>query len=212
MTDTLDLTVRDFTRQLAAEQPTPGGGSAAALVGALGAALVSMVCRYTIGRERYRDSAQRATELLDRAEALRAALEHATEADVAAYQGYAEAQRLPKETEEEKAARAQALQQALRASTEVPLVVAEQSAQLMRLAYEASEIGNPYLISDAGVGASLGLAAFESAALNVELNAAGVDDRAFAESSLGRLRAAGRSDELRALADSTYGLIRERTG
>jgi formiminotetrahydrofolate cyclodeaminase len=212
MTAPLDLPVRDFARQLAAEQPTPGGGSAAALAGSLGAALVSMVCHYTIGRERYRDSEDRAKQLLEQAELLRAALEGATAADVAAYQGYAEAQRLPRETDEQKAARKQELQRALQASTEVPLDVAERSAQLVRLAYEASEIGNPNLISDAGVAASLGLAAFEAAALNVELNAGGLDDKAHAESSLGRLRAAGERGELRALVDRTYELIRTRTG
>jgi formiminotetrahydrofolate cyclodeaminase len=211
MTGALDLPLSEFTRQLAAEQPTPGGGSAAALVGATGAALVSMVCRYTIGRERYRSSEDRANQLLDEAERLRSALEQDVEADVEAYQGYAEAQRLPRDTDEQKAARDEARQRALIASTEVPLGVAERSSQVVRLACDASAIGNPYLISDAGVAASLGLAAFESAALNVELNASGLEDAAFASSVLERLRLAGTIDELRAVATATYGTIRRRT-
>jgi formiminotetrahydrofolate cyclodeaminase len=213
MPDTLELTVRDFVHQLAAEQPTPGGGSAASLVGALGASLVSMVCRYTAGREKYRDSEERATALLARAEELRAALTDATEADVAAFGAYSEAQKMPRDTDEQKAARAAKQQEALRASTQVPLGVAEQSAEVVSLAREAAAIGNPFLISDAGVAASLGLAAFESAVLNVELNAGGLDDRDFAADALERVRAAGGAEgHLRGLVDQTYATIRSRTG
>src|SRR2546423_15659333 len=84
-TGVLDLAVHDFSAQLAAKQPTPGGGSAAALVGALGAGLVSMVCQYTVGRERYADVEEAAQRVLARAEELRMELEQAVEADVAAY-------------------------------------------------------------------------------------------------------------------------------
>src|SRR2546423_13302767 len=84
-TGVLDLAVHDFSAQLAAKQPTPGGGSAAALVGALGAGLVSMVCQYTVGRERYADVEEAAQRVLVRAEELRVELEQAVEADVAAY-------------------------------------------------------------------------------------------------------------------------------
>ena len=212
MTPLLDIPMRDFTAQLAAEQPTPGGGSAAALGGALGAGLVSMVCRYTTGRERYADVEAEIGALLGRAEELRAALEVATEADVEAYQGYAEAQKLPKETEEEIELRAVALQSALQASTTVPLEVAEHCAALIPLAQRTAEIGNRYLISDAGVGASLALAGFEAAALNVELNAAGLKDGDFAERALARLRAAGERDELRRLVDATYATIAAANG
>ena len=208
----LDITMGDFTAQLAAEQPTPGGGSAAALGGALAAGLVSMVCRYTIGRDRHREVEAQAVELLDRSEQLRKALEEATEADVDAYQGYADAQRLPKETAQEVEARASALQAALRASTIVPLEVAEHAAELIRLAEKAATIGNPYLISDAGVAASLALAAFQAAALNVELNAAGIEDCGFADEALQRLRAAGQEEELQAAIARTYEVIRSRTG
>jgi len=212
MTPLLDIPMRDFTAQLAAEQPTPGGGSAAALGGALGAGLVSMVCRYTAGRERYQDVEVEIGELLQRAEELRSALEAATEADVEAYQGYAEAQKLPQESEAEAEQRAAALQSALQASTTVPLEVAEHCAALIPLAHRAAEIGNRYLISDAGVGASLALAGFEAAALNVELNAGGLKDSDFAERALARLRDAGDRDELRRLVDATYATIAAANG
>jgi formiminotetrahydrofolate cyclodeaminase len=203
----LDMEIGEFTSRLAAEEPTPGGGSAAALSGALGAALVCMVCRYTTGRERYREVEADALELLERAEDLRSALERATEDDIEAYRGYATAQQLPKETAAEQEARTAALQSALRASTVVPLEVAEHAAEVVRLAHRAASIGNRYLISDAGVAASLALAAFEAAALNVELNAAGVEDAAFSTDALERLRAAGTAAELRTLVDRTYETI-----
>ena len=84
MPDIVDLTVSEFLRQLAAEQPTPGGGSAAALTGALAACLVCMVCAYTIGRERYRDVDKVARRLLARAQELQGDFERATDADAAA--------------------------------------------------------------------------------------------------------------------------------
>jgi formiminotetrahydrofolate cyclodeaminase len=208
----LDMEMGEFTSRLAAEQPTPGGGSAAALGGALAAALVCMVCRYTIGRDRYRDVEAEAARLLDRAEELRSALERATEADVEAYRGYAAAQKLPKETPEQVEARAAALQGALRDSTVVPLEVAEHAAELLQLAQRAAEIGNRYLVSDAGVAASLALAAFEAAALNVELNAAGIEDAAFVSQALERLAAAGSAAELRTAVERTYGAIRTANG
>lgn len=212
MASLLDKSIGEFAAELAAERPTPGGGSAAALGGALGAALVSMVCSYTTGRERYADVETEAEELLERAEGLRAALEAATVADVDAYQRYADAQKLPKEAPEEVEVREAALQEALKASTEVPLEVAERSAEAIALAEGAARIGNRYLISDAGVAASLALAAFEAAALNVELNAGGLEDVAFAEEARERLRRAGERDSLREAVDRTYATIRAGGG
>src|SRR5205807_1997744 len=116
------------SRQLAAGQPTPGGGSAAALVGAHGAGLVSMVCNYTVGREQYADVDAEMRGVLARAEELRGQLERAVEDDVAAYGSYSDAQKLPRETDDEKAARDAALDAALRESTLVPLAVAERAS------------------------------------------------------------------------------------
>src|SRR5947208_10026892 len=96
------LPVREFSDQLAAGQPTPGGGSAAALAGALGAGLVSMVCNFTVGREKYADVEDEMRGVLRRSEELRGELERAVEDDVAAYGGYAEAQRMPRETDDER--------------------------------------------------------------------------------------------------------------
>src|SRR3954468_8765867 len=207
----IDLTVSEFTRQLAAEQPTPGGGSAAALTGALAACLVCMVCAYTIRRERYRDVDKVARRLLARAQELQGDFERATEADAAAYQSFADAQRSPRDSPGQRAARSAAMQQALRDSTDVPLDVAAAAAELVGLARVAAEIGNESLISDAAVAASLAFAAFQSARLNVELNVAGITDQAFAQAARERLALAGRAEDLDVVVRSTYRLISGRT-
>src|SRR2546423_13718350 len=125
------LSVREFSRALAGKQPTPGGGGAAALAGALGAGLVSMVCNYTVGREKYAEVDEEMRALLARSEELRRELERAVEHDVAAYGSYSAAQKLPRETDEERRAREEALDAALRESTIVPLGVAERCAEVL---------------------------------------------------------------------------------
>jgi formiminotetrahydrofolate cyclodeaminase len=159
-----DLSVRDFSAQLASRAPTPGGGSAAALAGALGAGLVSMVCNFTVGREKYAEVEDEMQALLRRSEELRGELEQAVEDDVAAYGSYADAQKLPRESEEQQRERDSALAGAMRSSTVVPLEVAERCAELLGLAVRAAELGNRFLISDAAVGAELAAAARASAA------------------------------------------------
>src|SRR5437763_16889695 len=96
-----DLSVHEFSQQLAAGQPTPGGGSAAALVGALGAGLLSMVCNYTVGREKHADVDEEMRGVLARAHELRTQLERAVEAAVAAYGSYSHPQELPRDTDAE---------------------------------------------------------------------------------------------------------------
>ena len=211
-TGVLDLAVHDFSAQLAAKQPTPGGGSAAALVGALGAGLVSMVCQYTVGRERYADVEEAAQRVLVRAEELRVELEQAVEADVAAYGSYSRAQSMPRETDAEQGARNAALQMALRESTSVPLGVAERCTELLELAVEAAEIGNPFLISDAAVGAELAAAARASAELNVRLNVGGLEDEAFADESRARLQAMDARVGGRELVERAARAVAERAG
>jgi len=208
----LDQSVREFSSGLAAKQPTPGGGSAAALAGALGAGLVSMVCQYTVGRERYADVEEAARRVLARADELRVELEQAVDADVAAYGSYSQAQSMPRETEADQRERHAALQAALRESTEVPLGVAERCAELLELAAEAAEIGNPFLISDAAVGAEMAAAALASAELNVRLNVGGLEDNAFAGEVRTRLDAIAARVGGRELVDRAERAVAERAG
>jgi formiminotetrahydrofolate cyclodeaminase len=204
------LSVREFSDGLAAKQPTPGGGSAAALAGALGAGLVSMVCRYTVGRERFAEVEEAMQRLLARSEELRTELERAVEDDVLAYGGYSDAQSMPRDTDEQRRARDEALQRALRASTDVPLAVAERCAELLELAVEAAELGNPYLISDAAVGAELAAAALAGAELNVRMNLGGVEDEQFVQAAGARLEAVAALAAGRELVERTTRIVRER--
>ena len=208
----LDQSVREFSSGLAAKQPTPGGGSAAALAGALGAGLVSMVCQYTVGRERYADVEEAARRVLARADELRVELEQAVDADVAAYGSYSQAQSMPRETEADQRERHAALQAALRESAAVPLGVAECCAELLELAAEAAEIGNPFLISDAAVGAEMAAAALASAELNVRLNLGGLEDEAFAKEVRTRLDAIAARVAGRELVDRAERAVAERAG
>lgn len=155
---------------LASGEPTPGGGSAAALAGALGAALNSMVANFTVGKEKFAAVEADVRALLDQSERLRADLQRLTQADTEAYGQYAVASKLPRGTDEEKSARAAAMQQALRAAAEVPRAAADAAHQVIKIAAELVDKGNPNLITDAGVAAKFGLAALECAVLNLEIN------------------------------------------
>ena len=205
-----DLNVHEFTQQLAAGRPTPGGGSAAALAGALGAGLVSMVCNYTVGREKYADVDEEMRGVLARSEELRAELARAVDDDVAAYGSYSDAQKLPRETDEERRARDEALDAALRESTIVPLRVAEGCAEVLELALRAAELGNRFLISDAAVGAELAGAARASAELNVRLNLGGIEDEEFARGCRERLEAIAARVGSHELVDRTTATVEQR--
>jgi formiminotetrahydrofolate cyclodeaminase len=207
-----EVSVREFSEQLASKVPTPGGGSAAALAGALGAGLVSMVCNFTVGREKYADVEDEMQGVLRRSEELRGELERSVEDDVAAYGGYSEAQRMPRESDDEQRAREAALDAALRASTEVPLEVAERCAELLELAVRAAELGNRFLISDAAVGAELAAAARSSAELNVRLNLGGVGDEDFARGIQERLEAVRERVGGRELVERAVAVVEERAG
>jgi formiminotetrahydrofolate cyclodeaminase len=165
-----ELTVRDLTERLASRAPVPGGGSASALAGALGAALVEMVCELTVGRPQYQDVDPVARQVGAAAGELRATLLQAAEDDAAAYQAVADARRLPRETDDERAARKSAVSEATILATEVPLRIARLASEVCDLAATMAPIGNRNAVSDAGVAALLAAAAARAAALNVRIN------------------------------------------
>lgn len=178
--DLLALPVADFLDQLAAELPTPGGGAAAALAGALAAGLTSMVARYTLGRERFAHVADRVAALLHRSETLRAALAHGADADAAAYAALAAAYRLPRADDAQRAVRQAAIARAARTAADVPLDLAARCVELLALAEELAAIGNPQLISDVGATAVLAESTVEALLLNAEVNLPSVGDATFA--------------------------------
>jgi formiminotetrahydrofolate cyclodeaminase len=171
--------VTNFLDELASNAPAPGGGSVASLGGALGAALVSMVCNLTLGKKGYEDVEDDIQDLLARSEALRAELTGLLEADVAAYTGYSQAAKMPRGTDEEKAERAKVMQAALKTATDVPLQIAEAAAKVMYLCMPAAERGNKWAVSDAGVAVLMAEAALRSAALNVLINLGSIKDEEF---------------------------------
>jgi formiminotetrahydrofolate cyclodeaminase len=150
-------------------------------VGALGAALNSMVANFTVGREKFAAVEADVQRLLARSEELRAALERLTQADTEAYSQVSAAQKMPRETDEQKAARTAAVQGALKAAAEVPREAVRAVYGVLEVAAELVGKGNPNLITDVGVAAKFGVAALECAALNVEINLAYIKDEAYNE-------------------------------
>ena len=187
----LDLTLRAFLERLGSSDPTPGGGAAAAVVGALGAALVEMTANLSIGRPRLADVEERARAIEQRAAHLRERLSALSDADTAAFEAVSSAYRLPRADDAQKGARTQAIQAALGGAADVPLQSARLCRAVIELAEEAAPILNQAVISDVLVGAVLARAGLESAALNVEINQAAMTDGAAVERlsvELGRVR------------------------
>ena len=182
-----DQSIKVFLNELASKASTPGGGSAAAIMGAMGAALVSMVCNLTIGKKNYAEVEEELKSVLARAEAVRERLTDMIQADVEVFNQVMSAYGLPKDTEEQKAARSHAIQVALKAATEVPLDCARACLETIKLSQIVAEKGNLNVISDAGVAVLAAYAALRSAALNVYINAKGIKDEAFAKARLAEL-------------------------
>jgi methenyltetrahydrofolate cyclohydrolase len=172
----LDLTLGEFLARLGSADPTPGGGAAAAVVGALGAALVEMTANLTIGKPRLADVQDKAQRIQQRAAELRASLERLGAADSEAFDAVSAAYKLPRTDDAQKAQRAEAIQAALHIAADVPLETARVSAEVVALAEEAAPVLNHAVISDVLVGALLAEAALKSAALNVEINLASMTD------------------------------------
>lgn len=201
-----DKTIQQFLDDLASKTPTPGGGSAAAIMGAMGAALVSMVCNLTLGKKNYEAVQEDMQAALARAEELRAQLTDMIRADVAAFDAVMGAYGLPKETDAEKQARSLAIQDALKAATDVPLECARACAEVVRLSRTVAASGNRNVISDAGVAVVAAYGALRSAALNVYVNAGAIKDEAFVASRLDELnRILAGMDEL---TEDVYQVVR----
>ncbi len=175
------MKVWEFANELSMESPTPGGGSTAALAGALAAALVSMVANLTYGNKKYRAHWDVMKTLAEKAQELKDQLLRAVDRDTEAFDAVMAAFRLPKKTEEEKAERQRAIEEATKGATRVPLEVMSLALEALKLTGEAAEKGNVNSVSDAGVGALLALSAVEGAYLNVKINLGGIEDASFKE-------------------------------
>jgi formiminotetrahydrofolate cyclodeaminase len=193
-----EQTFEEFLRGLGSDDPTPGGGAVAALSGATGAALISMVCNLTIGKEGYEDAQERMRWMLEEAETARNEFLDLADRDATAFDGVMAAFKMPKETDAEKAVRSKAIQVGYGSAARVPLEIAKRASELMELARETTEIGNVQAASDGACAGQALASAVWCATYNVEINAAALKDPA---------RAQALRDEVSALRASTAALL-----
>jgi len=181
--DFAEMRLSDFLEELGSSSPAPGGGSVAAIAGALGASLAKMVANLTVGKEKYSDNEETMIAVRDDAKKLAVEfMEQATE-DTMAFNTFMEALSMPKDSNNEKTARREGMQKALKRSTEAPLRILELSRELAVLCLTAAEMGNPNAISDAGVSALMASSAARGAAFNAQVNLASIDDPYYREMS-----------------------------
>ncbi len=191
-----EKSVNEFLGELASASPAPGGGSTAALAGALGASLTSMVCRLTIGRKKYLDVQTTMEGVLRESDRLRKELAELVDEDSRAFNNVMAAMSLPKGTEEEKIKRSEDVQREMVKATILPLRVMELCEEALGFARTVAEYGNVNSVSDAGVGALMLHAACRGAQLNVQINLKSLSDKAFVNETAGRAEAISRRVEL----------------
>lgn len=201
-----DAKIKDWLDSLAAKQPTPGGGAVAALAAAMAAAQLNMVTAYTTG-PKWQDREARMQSLSKILTGLRAEALDVAKDDAEAFAKLGAAYKLPKASQAEMSIRNAAVQTALAGAAQPPVKTAELGGKIMEIAGELVESGNPSVISDVAVGASLARAALESAIVNIEINARGIKNKTVQK----QLRTAveGASDSIQA-ADIVMVAVRER--
>lgn len=205
ITEFTQLSLADFAEQTASPAPVPGGGGAAAYGGALGMALVNMVARLTLGKPKYAAVQDEVARILAQGEEIRLALLAAVQADAEAFRPLAAAYALPAGTEAEKAAKAAELSACSLRAAELPLAAMEQALQGLGLARRIAQIGSRLVISDAGCGAALLLAAIKSFDFTVRINLGAIADQEYSAAVAERLsqimlQAAGLEADARRLA------------
>lgn len=203
-----DMSIQTFLDELAGKASTPGGGAAAAISGAMGAALISMVANFTIGKKGYEDVENESKDILDEAEKLRAQLTEAINDDVRVFNRVMASYGMPKETDEEKAARSTEIQAALKEATDVPLECAKLCREVVNLSQPIADKGNNNVISDAGVAVLAGYAGLRSAALNVYINIGGIKDEDFVADRRQKLETL--LDGMDVLKEEIYELVKSK--
>ena len=178
----IDLTAKGFAEETASESPAPGGGSISAYMGALGAALGTMVANLSAHKAAYDDRWEEFSDAAEIGQHLMDELLHLVDEDTAAFNRIMAVFAMPKKTEEEKAARAAAMEEATLYATQVPLKTMKKAYEVFDLVENMAVDGNSASVTDAGVGALAARAAVRGAGLNVRINAAGLKDRRMADS------------------------------
>ena len=173
------LTINEFLDKLGSDEPAPGGGSASALGGAMGADLLAMVCALTKGKKGYEEVWDECKAAFDETKAASKRLRELIDEDTAAFNEWMTAIAMPKKTPEAKAARLEAIQVAIKKATEKPFEIATVARQMLTRAPRLAEVGNKNAISDIGVGSLLLTTAVNGGLLNVEINLGGIKDDRF---------------------------------
>lgn len=194
--------VDGYLRDLASSLPAPGGGSAAALAGALGAALAAMVANFTKGKEQFAAVQREVRDILQALDDLREELLELVDQDVQVYERVSAAYKMPRESEQQQQRRQQAIQYACKKAAGVPKAIAEACDRAIELSAQLCDIGNPNLISDVGCAVRLAAAARHCAWLNVAINLSFIEDEAFHAKMNEALDEAGRKSS--ELADETW--------
>jgi formiminotetrahydrofolate cyclodeaminase len=174
------LKIQEFIDILASKQPTPGGGSASALAGAVGIALLSMAANLTIGKKKYKQE-DFIKQLLEEAVSIRESLISLIDEDTKAFDGVSAVFKMPKATECEKQKRRNALEEALKNATKVPYAIMEKTIEAIKLVRKSLGHTNVSTVSDTGVAAICLKAALSGAWLNVKINLNSIEDSAFVE-------------------------------
>ncbi|MBM9603114.1 cyclodeaminase/cyclohydrolase family protein [Desulfopila inferna] len=175
--------VNQLLEELASDSPAPGGGSVAALSGALAAGLLAMVCRLSIGKKGLEQHAEKMQSVLNEAEALRRELEKLIDLDTEAFNSVMSAFRMAKTTAEEKSARSAAIQSSFRQAVDIPLKTALGCGKLLDLALEIAETANSNCISDLGVACHSAYAGVRGGVMNVSINLPSIKDQSFVDST-----------------------------
>ena len=170
-----------FVEVLASKAPTPGGGGASALTGAIGVALGNMVGSLTVGKKKYAEVEDEIKAMMKASDQLQAELLELVQKDAESFEPLAAAYRLPKDTEEQKAEKDRVLEQATKDACIVPFEIMEKCAQGIELCGQFAEKGSVMATSDAGAGAIFCKAALQAASLNIYINTKSLKDREYAE-------------------------------
>lgn len=169
----------EFIEVLASKEPVPGGGGAAALMGAIGMALGNMVGNLTVGKEKYKDAEKEVYEIMKKARNLQDHLLKLVDEDAEVFKDVAAAYKMPKETEEQKKRKEEAMQKALKKACSVPLDIMKSASEAIKLQRRLADIGSKLAISDVGVGTYCLKAALLSGRMNVLINLNGITDKDF---------------------------------
>ena len=200
-----EQTIEGFLEGLASDAPTPGGGAVAGLCAAAGAALISMVCRLTIGREGYEEAEPRMREYLKEADEARPAFLELADRDARAFDAVMQAFKMPRDDDRHKAERSVAIQRAYEGAARVPLELAQRAVMLMNVAKATIEHGNANAASDGLSGALALHAAAHAAIANVAINAASLKDEAVASELRAEIAALrGRAEGLLSTAQMAF--------